>query len=77
MTPLKQVSSKELTEILISETSRILGQDASFLAPHMKVRRRPTAVPNWDANCDVFAGAIVAEAFGEARDYAKARYELQ
>jgi hypothetical protein len=73
----QKVTSKEIAEILSSETGRILGQDVGFLAHHMKVRRSSTGVPNWDAKLDLFAGAVIAEAFGEARDHAKVRYELE
>lgn len=73
----QRVPSKKLAEILIGEAGRILGHDASFLAPHMKVSRRHGAEPNWDARVDIFGSAVITEVFGEAREHAKALYDLE
>lgn len=73
----QRVASTKLAEILIAEASVILGHDAGFLAPHMKVRRRPGAEPNWDAMVDIFGSAVIADVFGKARERAKALYNLE
>jgi hypothetical protein len=49
-----------LAEILIDETARVLGRDASFLRARLTIRRR-NGTPNWDANIGV-AGTAVASA---------------
>jgi len=72
----KMVVSTTLAEILIKETGKSLGCDASFLAPHLKIRRR-SSEPNWDASVDICGSAVITEAFSEARKRAKARYELE
>jgi len=71
----QKVTSAALAAILITETGKSLGGDASFLAHHVKVRRR-SGEPNWDASADIFGSAVITEAFTEARERAKALYEL-
>jgi hypothetical protein len=73
----RKVTSKELAEILVAEASVLLGHDARFMAPHIKVSRRVDGKPNWDANLDIFGGAIVTGVFNQARERTKALYELQ
>ena len=77
MAPRRKVTSKELAEILVAEASVLLGHDARFMAPHMKVRRRVDGEPNWDANLDIFGGAVITEVFNLARERTKALYHLQ
>ena len=77
MAPRRKITSKDLTEILVAEASVLLGHDARFIAPHMKVKRRVGGEPNWDANLDIFGSAVVTEVFNQARERTKALYELQ
>jgi hypothetical protein len=77
MAPRRKVTSKELTEILVAQVSALLGHDASFIETHMKVRRHADGEPNWDAKLDLFGGAVVTQVFNQARERAKALYELQ
>jgi hypothetical protein len=71
----QKIASAALAETLIAETSRSLGGDASFLAPHLKVRRS-SGEPNWDASIDIFGSAVIAETFRGARERTKALYDL-
>jgi len=75
MSKRKKVTSAALAEILITETGKSLGGDASFLAPHLKIRHR-SGEPNWNASVDIFGGALITEAFSEARERAKRLYAL-
>ena len=61
-------------EILIDETTRVLGRDASFLRARLTIRRR-NGTPNWDANIGV-AGTAVVAAYLQALEHVKARYDL-
>jgi hypothetical protein len=71
----QKITSAGLAEILITETSKSLGGDARFLAPHLKVRPRG-GQPNWDASIDIFGSAVITEKFCEARERVKAHYDL-
>ena len=73
----QRVASAKLAEILVAEATRMLGHNASFLASHMKVSRRPGAEPNWDARVDIFGSALITEAFGEACEHVKALYDIE
>jgi len=53
MTKRQKVASAAVAEMSIMETSKSLGGDARFLAPHLNVRRRG-GEPNWDARIDIF-----------------------
>jgi hypothetical protein len=77
MAPRRKVTSKELTDFLVAQASMLLGHDARFIEPHMKVRRRIGDEPNWDAKLDIFGSVLITQVFNEARDRAKALYELQ
>ena len=77
MTPRQKVSSKELTDILVAEASVLLGHDARFIAPHMKISPRIGGQPNWDAKLDIFGSALITQVFNDARERTKALYELQ
>ena len=63
-----------LAEILIDETTLVLGRDASFLRARLTIRRR-NGTPNWDANIGV-AGTAVVAAYLQALEHVKARYDL-
>jgi hypothetical protein len=76
MAPRRKVISKELTDLLVAQASVLLGHDARFIAPHMKVSRSG-GEPNWDAKLDIFGSALITQVFNEARDRTKALYELQ
>jgi hypothetical protein len=73
----QMVASTELRQILVEEATRILGHSASFLAPHMKISRRPAGEPNWDAKLDIFGGALLTGVFHEANEHVKALYDLE
>jgi hypothetical protein len=72
----QRVPSTKLREILVEEASDVLGHNAGFLAPHMKISRRAGSEPNWDAKVDIFGSALITEAFNEAREHVKALYDL-
>jgi hypothetical protein len=71
----QKITSSALAEILVAETSKSLGGDARFLAPHLKVRRRGRE-PNWGASIDIFGSAVITGAFQEARERTKELYDL-
>jgi hypothetical protein len=71
----RKVNAQELKEFLVTQTSVILGHDARFIKPHLKIRRCD-GNPNWSAELDIFAGVIITGIFNEARDRAAALYEL-
>jgi hypothetical protein len=77
MVPRRKVTSKELADLLVAQASILLGHDARFIAPHMKVSRRVGEKPNWDAKLDIFGSALITQVFNEARDRTRALYELQ
>jgi hypothetical protein len=72
-----KVTSVKLAEILTAQAGRFLGQDASFIAPHLNIKKRRDGEPNWDVKLDFFGGVVITEVFNEAREYARARYELE
>jgi hypothetical protein len=71
----QKIASAALAKKLIKETSKSLGSNASFLAPHLKIRHR-SGEPNWNASVDIFGSALITAAFGEALERAKRLYEL-
>ena len=71
----QKITSGTLAEILVTETSKSLGGDARFLAPHLKVRRSG-GEPNWDASIDIFGSAVITATFREACERVKAHYDL-
>ena len=73
----QRVASIKLREILVEEATDILGHSAGFLAPHMKISRRPGSEPNWDAKVDIFGSALITGVFNEAREHVKALYDLE
>jgi len=70
----QSVAEATLLEILLHETSKVLGRDASFLGQQIAFRRREGS-PNWDANCGI-AGTTVVKAFGIALQKVQAEYDL-
>ena len=70
----KKIAEAALREILISEMTKVLGRDASFLGNKILIRRRERK-PNWDANCGI-AGTIVIKAFVIELNKAQAQYDL-
>ena len=77
MAPRQKVTSKDLTEILVTQASVLLGHDARFIGPHVKVRCCIGDETNWDAKLDIFGSVLITQVFNEARDRTKALYELQ
>jgi hypothetical protein len=77
MVPRRKVTSEELTDLLVAQASVLLGHDARFMAPHMKVSRCFGEEPNWDAKLDIFGSALITRVFNDARDRTKALYQLQ
>jgi hypothetical protein len=77
MAPRQKVPAHELTEILVTQASALLGHDARFLAPHIVVKHHADGGPNWDAKLDIFGSALITQVFNEARDRTKALYELR
>jgi hypothetical protein len=75
--PRQKVSSKDLADVLVAQASALLGHDARFMAPHIKISGRLAGEPNWDAKLDIFGGAVVTGVFNEARERTQAFYELQ
>jgi len=70
----QSIAEATLLEILLNETSKVLGKDASFLGKQVALRRRE-GTPNWDANCGI-AGMMVLRAFGIALQKVQAQYDL-
>lgn len=67
-----KIAEAPLKEILILETTKALGRDASFLGQQLEIRRR-NGTSNWDASCGI-AGTVVVKAFGIALQKIQSRY---
>jgi len=70
----QRIAKATLVEILLHETGRVLGRDASFLGQQLEIRRRDDE-PNWDANRGI-AGPTVIKAFGIALTRVQAQHNL-
>jgi hypothetical protein len=74
MAPRQKVPAHELTEILVTQASALLGHDARFIAPHIKVKHHADGGPNWDAKLDIFGSARVARENGALRCFTAVRF---
>lgn len=64
-----EVAEATLVEILLQETTKALGRNASLLGKQIEIRGR-NGNPNWDANCNI------AGTFGIALTKVQAQYDL-
>ena len=70
----QSIAQDTLLEILLSQTGKALGKDASYLGDRIEFIRREGA-PNWDATIKI-ASPPDLKAFAAARKYAQGRYNL-
>jgi hypothetical protein len=70
----QSISEAALLEILLQETTSMLGKDASFLGKQVEFRRSK-GEPNWDASCGI-ANPMIVKAFVTAVVKAQAHFNL-